>query len=191
MLRNLFIFCVCLRASAPVLQTLTSSISDDTIYALVLFLSTIHIVFYDYSLPSENNSEEISISLFSSVNSSVASKGILSLNAAMFNAIVLASRLKSIQTVVYFCYLAVIFFYVFPDINKMVRYKSVNIHLLMTIFTYVITSTLLCHFDTLTIFIVYQVSIVFLWFFATLWLYHSQSSKMSLRGPWDEAKIQQ
>lgn len=42
-------FLVCLRIVSPVLQTLTSSYSNDTIDALVIIFSTIHLVFYDYA----------------------------------------------------------------------------------------------------------------------------------------------
>lgn len=41
-------FLICLRIVSPVLQTLTSSYSNDTIDALVIVFSTIHLVFYDY-----------------------------------------------------------------------------------------------------------------------------------------------
>ena len=44
-----FFFLICLRIVSPVLQTLTSSYSNDTIDALVIIFSTIHLVFYDYA----------------------------------------------------------------------------------------------------------------------------------------------
>ena len=42
-------FLICLRIVSPVLQTLTSSYSNDTIDALVIIFSTVHLVSYDYA----------------------------------------------------------------------------------------------------------------------------------------------
>jgi hypothetical protein len=50
-------FLICLRIVSPVLQTLTSSYSNDTIDALVIVFSTIHLVFYDYAYV--NDSKEV------------------------------------------------------------------------------------------------------------------------------------
>jgi hypothetical protein len=50
-------FLICLRIVSPVLQTLTSSYSNDTIDALVIIFSTIHLVFYDYAYV--NNTKEV------------------------------------------------------------------------------------------------------------------------------------
>lgn len=56
-LKSSLLFLICLRVIAPALQTLTSSYSDDTIDALVIIFSTIHLVFHDYAYV--NNSKEI------------------------------------------------------------------------------------------------------------------------------------
>jgi hypothetical protein len=50
-------FLICLRIVSPVLQTLTSSYSNDTIDALVIIFSTIHLVFYDYAYV--NNTKDV------------------------------------------------------------------------------------------------------------------------------------
>lgn len=42
-------FVVIFRIMAPVLRTLTVSYSDDTIYALAVMLSFVHLAFHDYS----------------------------------------------------------------------------------------------------------------------------------------------
>ena len=46
------IFFVALLAVSPVLQTLTQSFSDDTMWALTMLFSAVHIIFYDYQCPS-------------------------------------------------------------------------------------------------------------------------------------------
>lgn len=43
------LFVLCLRVIAPALQTLTSSYSDDTIDALAIIFSFLHLVFHDYA----------------------------------------------------------------------------------------------------------------------------------------------
>jgi hypothetical protein len=85
------LFGLFLRISAPILRTLTSSFSEDTIHALAITFSTIHLVFHDYAYV--NSKREC----FS---------GTLSLNAALFTAIILASRLEDIELVVSFLLLA-------------------------------------------------------------------------------------
>lgn len=62
---------------SPMLHTLTDSISTDTIFTLTFFVMTIHLIFFDYGLPAFMVSEAIS------------------LNAAIFGSICLASRLPS------------------------------------------------------------------------------------------------
>ncbi|CAM9781623.1 unnamed protein product, partial [Laminaria digitata] len=48
-LASFFLFLAILRIMAPVLRTLTVSYSDDTIYALAVTLSFLHLAFHDYS----------------------------------------------------------------------------------------------------------------------------------------------
>jgi hypothetical protein len=57
MMQITIFFLICLRVVSPVLQTLTSSYSNDTIDALVIIFSTIHLVFYDYAYV--NNTKEV------------------------------------------------------------------------------------------------------------------------------------
>ena len=47
--KSSLLFVICLRVIAPALQTLTSSYSDDTIDALVIVFSALHLVFHDYA----------------------------------------------------------------------------------------------------------------------------------------------
>ncbi len=46
--RRLLLFCGCLLGLSPVLKTLTHSYSSDTIWALTLFLTTVHLIVHDY-----------------------------------------------------------------------------------------------------------------------------------------------
>jgi phosphatidylinositol N-acetylglucosaminyltransferase subunit C len=47
--KSSLLFVICLRVIAPALQTLTSSYSDDTIDALAIIFSSLHLVFHDYA----------------------------------------------------------------------------------------------------------------------------------------------
>jgi hypothetical protein len=67
----------CLRIVAPVLRTLTVSYSDDTIYALALLLSGLHLVFYDYGAawPSKSSSSPSGLSADSNLDLNVSEGG--------------------------------------------------------------------------------------------------------------------
>jgi phosphatidylinositol glycan class C protein len=106
----------------------------------------------------------------------------------MFTAVLLASRLKDISTVVSFVLLAVICFALFPEVAKLIRRRSTALHLVLTVVQYVIASMLLIRFDW-TLFIVYQLLIVIVWLICPIWLWQMQRFKRSLRGPWEEAKV--
>mmetsp|Transcript_20370 Transcript_20370/g.29251 ORF Transcript_20370/g.29251 Transcript_20370/m.29251 type:complete len:304 (+) Transcript_20370:50-961(+) len=173
-LKSTLLFLVCLRVVAPALQTLTSSYSDDTIDALVLAFSTLHLVFHDYAYV--NGAKET----FS---------GIVSLNAAMFTAVLLASRLQKIENVTAFVVLAVISFSLFPDTARLAKRKSEMLHLLLTFVMWLIATTLLVYLDD-TLLVVYQVLVFFVWLVCPLWLsYLCNHHKKKLRGPWDIAEV--
>jgi hypothetical protein len=72
------LFGACLRIAAPVLQTLTVSFSEDTVHALAITFSVLHLVYHDYRLGQDRERKAFSSAV--------------SLNAAIFTAILLASR---------------------------------------------------------------------------------------------------
>jgi hypothetical protein len=89
-LQSIVLFGICLRIVAPVLKTLTTSISSDTIHFLAISFSTIHLIFHDYTFIG---------------NKTVKFSSTLSLNAAMFTSIVLTSRLNKNKMIVNSSYL--------------------------------------------------------------------------------------
>ena len=116
--------------------------------------------------------------------------GILSLNAALFTALVLASRLQNVIIVALFCLLAVQMFFLLPDLTLMIQRISSAYYLVLTFLLWGIASTLLYQFHKITLFAVYQSIIVFLWFLCSLWLVYMQRNyRRHLRGPWEEAKV--
>lgn len=175
-LKSLILFLICLRIIAPILQTLTSSYSDDTINALVLIFSTIHLVFHDYAYV--NNIKDI----FS---------GNVSLNAAMFTAVLLASRLHKIELVTAFISLAIISFSFLPTTLKLIKQYSLLFHIIITIIMWLIASILLYSLKrTPLLLVIYQLIIGFVWIICPLWLsLLSRTHKRKLKGPWDIAEL--
>ena len=165
------LFGICLRIAAPILQTLTSSFSNDTLHALAITFSAIHLVLYDYAYV--NNAR-----------SSINGTGTLSLNAAMFTAIILASRLHDIEVVVAFLLLAVIAFSLFPATARLIKRKSLNMHLALTIFEWAMATTMLYTLDK-TLFVVFEILMVILWLLAPYVYHQMYIYKRALRGPWD------
>lgn len=142
--QSLVIMGICLRVAAPVLQTLTSSFSDDTIYALGILFSITHVIFHDYSYMSDMDPN--------------AKIGTISLSAAMLTAILLASRIKQIEIVFGFVLLAVISFSLFPITSKLIYNRSKALHVSTLFLEWTLASFLLLHIrELLPIFFVYQV----------------------------------
>lgn len=169
LLKYILLFVICLRIAAPILQTLTSSFSDDTINALAITFATLHLVFYDYGFV---------------IGEYESFSGTISLNAAVFTAVLLASRLSNIPTVVVFVLLAIICFSLFPITAKIIKRSSMSLHLLVTFSLMIIASSLLWFLDK-TLFTVYEVIIFFLWIICPLWFMQMLPFKRALKGPWD------
>jgi len=167
-------FLICLRIVSPVLQTLTSSYTNDTIDALVIVFATIHLVFYDYAYV--NNTKEIFT-------------GVLSLTAVMFTAVMLASRLQEIEVVTVFSVHAVISFLIFPDVARLVKRWSLPLHLLMLCAMW-LTATIILYYLDFILFVVYQASIVFISVICPPCLsYFCSNYKKAMKGPWDIAQL--
>lgn len=177
-LQTSLVFLIYLRIVAPVLRTLTSAISEDTIHALAISFSTIHLVFHDYAYVS---------------NRTEAFSGTLSLNAAMFTSIILASRLdSSMEVVVVFLLLAVIFFILFPNIARIIQKVSICGHLLLTCSQWLLATYLLyyLHDNNKTLLVVYEILLLLLWLVGPFLYFRVQVYKKSMSGPWDIAVIQ-
>lgn len=171
---SVILFLVCLRMVAPVLKELTLSFSSDTIHALAISLSAIHLAFHDYSFVNGEREEY---------------SGTLSLNAAIFTAIILASRLSSIELVLAFILLAIICFSFFPRTARLVKSKSLALHLILTTTIWFITSVSLYLLDK-TLFSVFEILIVLLWFVGPLCYLHMLVFKRAMKGPWDIASVE-
>ena len=176
-LRGVFLFGVCLRVAVPVVQTLTSSFSGNTIHALAIALSTIHLVFYDYSFVHDGDVEQFT--------------GTVSLNASMFTAVILASRLDDVETVFSFMLLAVICFSFYPIVARLIYQRSLALHLAVTILQCILAGSLLFYLD-FTLFAIFSSLVMFVWVVCPLFFKHMQQSyKKSFKGykDWDIVDI--
>mmetsp|Transcript_32876 Transcript_32876/g.55426 ORF Transcript_32876/g.55426 Transcript_32876/m.55426 type:complete len:296 (+) Transcript_32876:3-890(+) len=173
-LQTVLLFGILLRISAPVLHTLTSSFSQDTIHALAITFSVVHLVFHDYAY----------------INSQTGSfsAGTLSVNAAIFVAIILASRVSSIEMVVAFLLLAVICFYLFPSTARLVNARSLRLHLFVIILHWFLTSWFLFQLD-FALFVAYEVLMMMVWILGPYLFYSMQIYKKSMHGPWNIAEV--
>jgi phosphatidylinositol glycan class C protein len=172
--RHLLVYGGYLRLIAPLLKSLTSSYSEDTIHACSLFFTAVHLLFQDYSF----------------INSSTGKfSGTLSLNAAMFTAVLLASRLDSLQKVSSFMLLAVILFCLLPHTIRLVKKNAVWVHIIMTAGLWGAVTYLLFKLDR-TLLFAYEITVVFFSVICPFWMQFIGSKyKKSLRGPWDIAQV--
>lgn len=160
---------VCLRIAAPILQTLTSSFSDDTINALSIFFTIAHLIFHDYSFVNGDSD---------------TFAGTISLNAAMFSTILLISRIKKIELVFAFVVLAVICFSLFPHTAKVMKKHSLILHILITAIKWIFASFLLYKLD-IALFIVYEILVALVVIIGPIIYMKMLMRKKYMRGPWD------
>jgi phosphatidylinositol glycan class C protein len=171
---NIAIFCCYVRIIAPILQSLTSSYSDDTIHALSLLFSTVHMLTQDYKY-MRNVTQRFS--------------GTLSLNAAMFTAVLLASRFESLDKTSGFMGLAMIVYYVMPSVIRFLYARSPVAYVSTAAALWAIVTVLLAKLDS-TLFVAYEAIVFFVLVVSPFGLrFVGSIYKRSLRGPWDIADI--
>lgn len=160
-----------LRITAPVLQTLTLSYSVDTIHALALVFSSLHLTFHDYCYVDGACRDGIF-------------NGTISLNAAMFTAVLLASRFKNVKTVVTISFLAITVFTKFPSLARFVRLHSNLMYSLMS-FLLVLLVCFLLNQLSVTLLYIYVTIVIITWIVCPIWLIYMQKFKDKKNGPWD------
>eukprot|EP00271_Cylindrocystis_brebissonii_P023035 TRINITY_DN9220_c0_g1_i2.p1 TRINITY_DN9220_c0_g1~~TRINITY_DN9220_c0_g1_i2.p1 ORF type:complete len:385 (-),score=45.67 TRINITY_DN9220_c0_g1_i2:277-1431(-) len=173
---NLFsclLFFLGLFVLSPILQTLTRSISSDTIITSTISLFLLHLFFHNYSY-SHSLTPKFT--------------GNLSLMAAIFASVLLASRLQSHASVFAFVLFSLELFVLFPVFGHHLRCLSTSLHLSCSLALVLPTGWLLsCISPDLTL--AFFLSLVCLAFLCPLWLVRIQNFKLEITGPWDEAKI--
>lgn len=153
---------------SPILHSLTDTVSTDTIFATSVLMMLIHLIFSDYG---------ISVALVS--NS-------LSINAAIFGSICLASRLSTPFHAFVLLTISIQGFVLWPILIKLVLHTNF-VHVLF--FAVIFTAFLMLWFLSMTIFCFFTVAVLFLNFYCPILFVKWQKYKDNIYGPWDEAIV--
>jgi hypothetical protein len=116
------------------------------------------------------------------------SSRVVSLNTAIFTAILLASRLDNNNVVVAYIILAIISFSLFPLMVSLIKRKSSLLFLFLAVLQWLFTSRLICELDR-TLFIAYELLVVCVWFLGPMLYLHMLSYKRAFHGPWNIPQI--
>ncbi|KAH8300399.1 hypothetical protein KR018_004042 [Drosophila ironensis] len=151
---------------SPMLHTLTQAISTDTIYTMTFFVLLANLIFSDYGL-----------------DVALVSKAI-SLNAAIFGAICLASRLLSSYHAFVLLVEAAVFFVLYPIVTE----ASWRPAFIVPIFG---TCCLALYWMSRPVLVLYALTIVFINLVCPLIFVRMQRHKFNIHGPWDEAIVEE
>lgn len=165
-LRTVLIFVVFGYVLSPILKTLTDTISTDTIYAMTTFMMIIHLIFFDYG---------VSAALVSSS---------LSLNAAIFGSVCLASRLASPFHAFVLLSNAVECFVLLPILLSKGRGSVIVLAAMITVAIYALWTV------SLIMMFLFVCVTLFVTVLCPIWFLRWQNYKDNIYGPWDEAVVQ-
>jgi len=112
----------------------------------------------------------------------------VSLNAAIFASVLLASRLPSNIHVFAIISIAIEMFALFPIMRHHLKLYSQELHNWLTCAMVCLTAGLFNQIST-TVAVLYVSGILFITFVCPLWLVFIQKYKNEINGPWDEATI--
>lgn len=170
-LRPFFLFMVMLYTLSPVLRTLTRSIDNDTVAFMTIAFLSVHLLCHDYRWVNGRG---------------VAFGASVSLNAAMFVSVLLASRSPSNLHVYLLMCAAVEVFALAPRVYRQVKQLSEKAHGVVTLFLIAIALALSHHINPVLAFVLGS-SVVFINCISPLTFIYIQRYKNKINGPWDEA----
>lgn len=155
-------------ALSPVLYKLTDTISTDTIYTMTFLVLLIHLVFHDYGLRSSFVSHP------------------LSLNAGLFAAVCLASRLPTSFDAFVLLFASVQTFVLFPIFR---RNQIVGLipNILSAMCMCLLTITVSVFLSSCAIGLYAAVALLVIGLLCPALFIHWQNYKDTIHGPWDEA----
>lgn len=164
---------------APIYQTLTLSISSDSIWALTASLVILHLFLHNYSgSPVKAPGTFESPTITSNV----------SLNASIVASLLIASRLPSRIHVFYVVLFSLQVFLFAPLVTYCIRKCSFRLHLFFSFALMFLT--LICLFSVHRLLCVLMVFILaFINVVCPFWLIRIHEYKFEINGPWDEAKL--
>ncbi|XP_065086640.1 phosphatidylinositol N-acetylglucosaminyltransferase subunit C [Ochlerotatus camptorhynchus] len=149
---------------SPLLHTLSDSVSTDTIFSMTFFVLVLHLIFFDYG-----------------VSAAIVSKAI-SLNAAIFGAICLASRLSSSFHAFVLLEVAAVYFALGPILLAKIFSLPLLVGTIAICFYFLFSVSM-------TIFWTYSCVLVFINLFCPWLFMRLQRHKNNIHGPWDEAIV--
>ncbi|KAF0748311.1 hypothetical protein AaE_007385 [Aphanomyces astaci] len=168
------LFSATLSILSPVLRTLTESYAVDTIWALSVALTGIHLITHDYTYIN---------------GTTYKYAGTISLNAAIFTSVLLASLLHSNEQVFSFVLFAIEVFAVSPIAQHNIKKTSEHLHVALALLLFCVALALMWPISP-SISVVVFVAVGFITFVCPLWLMHAQEYKNEIQGPWDIAKVE-
>lgn len=160
---------------SPVLKTLTHSYSSDTIWFLTFVLCTLHVVMHEYGYLQNNDDATLFLTHF---------QGTLSLNAAIFASILLASRLSSSVEVFAFIFFSFALFVAFPFWSYYLRRYSIRGYIITT-WALVLLAFFALREASRVLSLTFGGVVFFITFVCPAWLKSIQRYKEHWAGPWD------
>lgn len=157
---------------SPMLHTLTKSIDTDTIYTITFFVFLLHVMCYDYGMPAAMVSRAIS------------------LNAAIFGTICLASRLKTSFDAFVLLIVSFTLFAVYPHILRLLEANSRLYIRLASVILFGSASCLGLFMVSINLFFINLMVIIFCSLIYPFIFCYAQKFKNNIHGPWDEAVVE-
>ncbi|KAI8067530.1 phosphatidylinositol N-acetylglucosaminyltransferase subunit C [Gongronella butleri] len=171
-LKSALFFFSTLLGLSPILKTLTSQTSDDTIWAMTCYCFLANVLSHDYAAQSGTR---------------VKIPGSLSTNAAIFASVLLASRLDTNLDVFGFLSFAVEWFALFPIFRRHLQQLKTKQSIALTVVLQILCIALFFHVSKAVV-ILHLLGFCFLTFLCPYWLIWIQKYKNEIHGPWDEAR---
>lgn len=176
---NISFFTSGLYVLSPIYQTLTRSISSDSIWAVTVSLLVLHLFLHDYS-------GSIIRAPGALKNPNLTS--CISLNASVVASVFIASRLPSRLHVFAILLFSLQVFLFAPLITYCIKKYSFRLHLWFSFCLMIVTLVFVYEFHTL-LFVLLLGLLVFITLVCPYWLIRIQEYKFEINGPWDEAKL--
>ncbi|KAK9267902.1 hypothetical protein L1049_010339 [Liquidambar formosana] len=176
---NISFFTSGLYVLSPIYQTLTRSISSDSIWAVTVSLLVLHLFLHDYSGSTISAPGALKNPTLTSC---------ISLNASVVASVFIASRLPSRVHIFAILLFSLQVFLFAPLVTYCIKKYSFRLHLWFSFGLMVVTLAFVCMLHKL-IFVVLLGLLVFVTVVCPYWLIRIQEYKFEINGPWDEAKL--
>ncbi|KAM3754940.1 hypothetical protein ACB098_02G001300 [Castanea mollissima] len=178
-LLNVFFFTTGLYVLAPVYQTLTRSISSDSIWAVTVSLLILHLFLHDYSGSTVRAPGALKNPTLTSF---------ISLNASVVASVFIASRLPSRLHVFAIMLFSLQVFLFAPLVTYCIKKYSFHLHLCFS-FSLMAMTLAFVYTPHRLLFVLLLGLLVFVTVVCPYWLIRMQEYKFEINGPWDEAKL--